>query len=137
MVRQLAVLIRITLGKDVTWYPPEGHFSCFGKKSTQKKPPQGGANRALPVAEEARRASGSGRQMPRSLADESRCRAPQQETLERDNLSNCLLCLTCYPDFKPPSLENPSRPLRDSLELRDRSCYFLFLSLPGSFELLA
>ena len=37
------------------------------------------AMRAPPVAEEASRARGSGRQMPRRKAAEGRCRAPQQE----------------------------------------------------------
>jgi len=39
-----------------------------------------GARGALPVADEATRASGSGRQMPRSAVDAGRCRAPQQDT---------------------------------------------------------
>ena len=38
-----------------------------------------GARGALPVADEATRASGSGRQMPRSAVDAGRCRAPQQD----------------------------------------------------------
>ena len=39
-----------------------------------------GARGALPVADEATRASGRGRQMPRSAVDAGRCRAPQQDT---------------------------------------------------------
>ena len=38
-----------------------------------------GARGALPVADEATRVSGSGRQMPRSAVDAGRCRAPQQD----------------------------------------------------------
>ena len=44
--------------------------------------------------------------------------ADSREALEREIYRTTVLVAACYPDFKPPSLENPSRPLRVSYPLR-------------------
>ena len=36
------------------------------------------------------------------------------------SIDTAVICVPLYPDFKPPSPKNLSRPLRVSLELRNR-----------------
>ena len=46
--------------------------------------------------------------------------ADSGEALEREIYLTAYRVFPCYPDFKPPSPENPTRPLRVSEELRNR-----------------
>ena len=77
----------------VSWLllSPQRPFAFVGSPFLPRQPPQGelaaaaglgpsrGARGALPVADTATRASGSGRYFPRSAVDEGKYRAPQQD----------------------------------------------------------
>ena len=57
--------------------------------------------------------------------------ADSREALEREIYLTAYHVFPCYPDFKPPSLENPSRPLRVSSVLRRRVLILLHLFFYG------